>query len=90
MIYTFGSGGVSSWMVEEIHNRLFRLGLRITSSSDHQIQMMLAATVERGDVVFASSAAATTPKSSRRRASARITHGARRSACEGRRSCPDD
>ena len=55
MIYAFGSGGVSSWMVEEIHNRLFRLGLRITSSSDHQMQMMLAATVERGDIVFASS-----------------------------------
>jgi len=51
----FGSGGVSSWMVEEIHNRLFRLGLRITSSRDHQMQMMLAATVERGDVVFVSS-----------------------------------
>jgi DNA-binding MurR/RpiR family transcriptional regulator len=54
MIYAFGSGGVSSWMVEEIHNRLFRLGLRITSS-DRQMQMMLAATVERGDVVFVSS-----------------------------------
>ena len=34
MIYIFGRGGVSSWMVEEIHNRLFRLGLRITSGSD--------------------------------------------------------
>ena len=55
MIYAFGSGGVSSWMVEEVHNRLFRLGLRITSSSDHQMQMMLAATAERGDVVFCSS-----------------------------------
>jgi DNA-binding MurR/RpiR family transcriptional regulator len=55
MIYAVGNGRVSSWMVEEIHNRLFRLGLRITSSSDHQMQMMLAATVERGDVVFVSS-----------------------------------
>jgi DNA-binding MurR/RpiR family transcriptional regulator len=54
MIYAFGSGGVSSWMGEEIHNRLF-FGLRITSSSDHQMQIMLAATVERGDVVFCSS-----------------------------------
>ena len=34
---------------------MFRLGLRITSSSDHQMQMMLAATVERGDIVFGSS-----------------------------------
>ncbi len=55
MIYAFGSGGVSSWLIEEMHNRLFRLGLRINTSSDHQMQMMIAATVERGDVVFCSS-----------------------------------
>ncbi|MDQ0392919.1 MurR/RpiR family transcriptional regulator [Labrys monachus] len=55
MIYAFGGGGVSSWLVDEIHNRLFRLGLRISTSSDHQMQMMLAATVERGDVVICSS-----------------------------------
>jgi DNA-binding MurR/RpiR family transcriptional regulator len=55
MIYAFGSGGVSSWLIEEAHNRLFRLGLRISTSSDHQMQMMIAATVERGDVVFCSS-----------------------------------
>jgi DNA-binding MurR/RpiR family transcriptional regulator len=55
MIYAFGSGGVSSWLIEEIHNRLFRLGLRISTSNDHQMQMMIAATVERGDVVFCSS-----------------------------------
>ncbi len=50
-IYAFGSGGVSSWLVEEVQNRLFRLGLRVIPSNDHQMQMMLAATVERGDVV---------------------------------------
>jgi DNA-binding MurR/RpiR family transcriptional regulator len=55
MIYAFGSGGVSSWLIEEIHNRLFRLGLRISTSNDHQMQMMIAATVDRGDVVFCSS-----------------------------------
>jgi DNA-binding MurR/RpiR family transcriptional regulator len=55
MIYAFGSGGVSSWLIEEVHNRLFRLGLRISTSNDHQMQMMIAATVERGDVVFCSS-----------------------------------
>ncbi len=55
MIYAFGSGGVSSWLVEEMHNRLFRLGLHISTSNDHQMQMMIAATVERGDVVFCSS-----------------------------------
>jgi DNA-binding MurR/RpiR family transcriptional regulator len=55
MIYAFGSGGVSSWLIEEVQNRLFRLGLKITTSNDHQMQMMMAATVERGDVVFCSS-----------------------------------
>jgi DNA-binding MurR/RpiR family transcriptional regulator len=55
MIHAFGSGGVSSWLVEEMHNRLFRLGLRVGASADHQMQMMIAATAEQGDVVFCSS-----------------------------------
>ena len=50
-LYVFGSGGVSSWLVEEIQNRLFRLGLRVIPSADHQMQMMLAATAERVDAV---------------------------------------
>jgi DNA-binding MurR/RpiR family transcriptional regulator len=54
-IHAFGSGGVSSWLVEEVHNRLFRLGLTVTTSADHQMQMMVAATVERDDLVFCSS-----------------------------------
>ena len=52
MTYAFGGGGVSSWLIEEIHNRLFRLGIRTATSCDHQMQMMLAATVERGDVLI--------------------------------------
>jgi DNA-binding MurR/RpiR family transcriptional regulator len=51
-LYAFGSGGVSSWLVDEIQNRLFRLGLRVIPSADHQMQMMLAATAERADVVI--------------------------------------
>ena len=51
-LYVFGSGGVSSWLVEEVQNRFFRLGVRVVPSSDHQMQMMLAATAERGDVVM--------------------------------------
>lgn len=51
-LYAFGSGGVSSWLVEEVQNRFFRLGVRVVPSSDHQMQMMLAATVDRGDVVL--------------------------------------
>ena len=54
-LYAFGSGGVSSWLVEEIKNRFFRLGLRVVPSSDHQMQVMLAATMESGDVVLCSS-----------------------------------
>jgi hypothetical protein len=97
MIYAFGSGGESSWMVEEIHNRLFRLGLWITSSSGRQMQMMLAATVERGDVVFVSSLSGNTAESHQGGAHRRglrrnhsRAHRARHSACEGRRSGPDD
>jgi DNA-binding MurR/RpiR family transcriptional regulator len=51
-LYAFGSGGVSSWLIEEIQNRFFRLGIRVVPSSDHQMQMMLAATVEPGDVIL--------------------------------------
>jgi DNA-binding MurR/RpiR family transcriptional regulator len=52
MIYAFGSGGVSSWLIEEIQNRLFRLGLLVTPSSDHQMQMMLAAAATADDVIL--------------------------------------
>lgn len=51
-LYAFGSGGVSSWLVDEVQNRFFRLGVRTVPSADNQMQMMLAATVERGDVVL--------------------------------------
>jgi len=59
MIYAFGSGGVSSWLIEEMQNRLFRLGLHVSTSADHQMQMMLAATVGRGDVILCSSLSGT-------------------------------
>lgn len=52
ILYVFGGGGVSSWLAEEIQNRLFRLGVHVIISVDHQMQMMLAATVDRMDVVL--------------------------------------
>jgi DNA-binding MurR/RpiR family transcriptional regulator len=55
MIYAFGSGGTSSLIVHELQNRLFRLGCRISASSDHAMNLMLAAAAVRGDVVFGSS-----------------------------------
>lgn len=54
-LFAFGSGGVSSWLIEEIENRFFRLGLRVVPSSDHQMQVMLAATMESADVMLCSS-----------------------------------
>lgn len=55
MIYAFGSGGNSSMIAGELQNRLFRLGLRITASSDHGMQLMMAAAVKPGDVIVGSS-----------------------------------
>jgi DNA-binding MurR/RpiR family transcriptional regulator len=52
VLYAFGGGGVSSWLIEEIQNRLFRLGIHVIPSADHQMQMMLAATVNEQDVLF--------------------------------------
>ncbi len=55
MTYAFGSGGNSSMIVHELANRLFRLGCRISASSDHGMNLMLSAACVRGDVVFGSS-----------------------------------
>ncbi|OWV70593.1 RpiR family transcriptional regulator [Rhizobium sp. R634] len=55
MIYAFGSGGNSSMIADELQNRLFRLGLRITASSDHSMQLMMAAAAKSGDVLIGSS-----------------------------------
>ncbi|MDX7949675.1 MurR/RpiR family transcriptional regulator [Lichenihabitans sp. Uapishka_5] len=55
MIYAFGSGGNSSMIAGELQNRLFRLGLRITASADHALQLMMAAAARPGDVLIGSS-----------------------------------
>ncbi|MBX5042204.1 MurR/RpiR family transcriptional regulator [Rhizobium lentis] len=55
MIYAFGSGGNSSMIADELQNRLFRLGLRITASSDHSMQLMMAAAARPNDVLIGSS-----------------------------------
>lgn len=55
MIYAFGSGGNSTMIVNELQNRLFRLGCRISASNDHGMNLMLAAAAEPGTVVFGSS-----------------------------------
>lgn len=55
MIHAFGSGGNSSMIVNELQNRLFRLGCRISASNDHGMNLMLSAAAEPGTVVFGSS-----------------------------------
>jgi DNA-binding MurR/RpiR family transcriptional regulator len=55
MIYAFGSGGNSSMIASEIQNRLFRLGLNVTASSDHGLQMMLASAARPRDMLIGSS-----------------------------------
>ncbi len=52
-VLTFGSGGSSSMMATEAEARLFRLGLKVSSSTDHQVQMMRAAAAPTGSVVMA-------------------------------------
>lgn len=54
-IAAFGSGGNSPLVAAEIQNRLFRLGLKVTSCSDHSMQLMLASSMGQGDVVIGSS-----------------------------------
>jgi DNA-binding MurR/RpiR family transcriptional regulator len=55
MIYAFGSGGNSSMIASEMQNRLFRLGLRVTASADHSMQLMMAAAAKPTDVLIGSS-----------------------------------
>jgi DNA-binding MurR/RpiR family transcriptional regulator len=50
---SFGSGGSSSMMANETEARLFRLGLKVTASTDHQVQMMRAASAPSGTVIIA-------------------------------------
>jgi DNA-binding MurR/RpiR family transcriptional regulator len=52
-VLAFGSGGASSMMAGEIETRLFRLGLRVASTEDHQLQMMRAASAPPGTVIVA-------------------------------------
>ena len=52
-VLSFGSGGSSSMVATEMETRLFRLGLKVSSSIDHQTQLMRAAGSPAGTVVIA-------------------------------------
>ena len=55
MIHAFGSGGNSSMIAHELHNRLFRLGLRVSACTDYHMQMMIAAAARPEDMIIGSS-----------------------------------
>lgn len=52
-VLAYGSGGSSSMVATETEMRLFRLGIKVASSTDHQVQMMRAAASPAGAVVLA-------------------------------------
>lgn len=55
MVHAFGAGGNSSMIASELQNRLFRLGLPVSASSDHAMNLMLAAAAGEGTVILGSS-----------------------------------
>lgn len=60
-VLAFGSGGISSMMATETENRLFRLGISVTSHTDGQMQRMRAATANHMTVVLAFSVSGYAP-----------------------------
>jgi len=54
-IQAFGASGNSAMIVNELHNRLFRLGCRVNASNDHNMNLMISAAAQPGTVVFGSS-----------------------------------
>lgn len=52
-VLSFGSGGASSMVATETEMRLFRLGIKIAASTDHQVQMMRAAASPPGATIIA-------------------------------------
>ena len=52
-VLAIGSGGISSMMATELQNRLFRLGVPVTSQVDGQLQRMYAAVATHESVVIA-------------------------------------
>ncbi len=60
-ILSYGSGGNSSNMSMELHNRLFRLGLSVIAHSDGQMQRMTASVATPETVVIAFSISGYSP-----------------------------
>lgn len=60
-VLSYGSGGNSSIMAMELHNRLFRLGLSVISHSDGQMQRMTASVATPKTIVIAFSISGYSP-----------------------------
>ncbi len=60
-VLSYGSGGNSSIMAMELHNRLFRLGLSVIAHSDGQMQRMTASVATPETVVIAFSISGYSP-----------------------------
>ncbi|SCY79626.1 transcriptional regulator, RpiR family [Microvirga guangxiensis] len=60
-VLSYGSGGNSSIMAMELHNRLFRLGLSVISHSDGQMQRMTASVATPETMVIAFSISGYSP-----------------------------
>lgn len=55
-LITFGVGGGSTALAQEAANRFFRLGMAVSHYSDSHLMRMIAATLEKKDVMLAISA----------------------------------
>ena len=55
-LITFGVGGGSTMVANEAKHRFFRLGIAVSNYSDGQLMRMVAATLDKKDVVLAISA----------------------------------
>jgi RpiR family carbohydrate utilization transcriptional regulator len=62
MVYAFGMGGGSSLMADEACFRLARLGRPVASYQDAVLQKMVAATLDKRDVVLAFSVSGNVPE----------------------------
>jgi RpiR family transcriptional regulator, carbohydrate utilization regulator len=62
MIYIFGMGGASTTLADEARLRVFRLGFAAATYHDAVLQRMVAASMQRGDVVLAFSTTGNLPE----------------------------
>lgn len=60
-VLVFGVGGCSTLMSQECQNRFFRLGIATSAYSDPMLMRMVAATIDKGDVILCLSVGGISP-----------------------------